>query len=61
MTKFGYLKEDIVYRLEQNGVTLDDLYERKLDEAARFINPVYRDEMYKFLGHLPNIEFEVTA
>ena len=33
VTRFGYIKDDIVYRLEQFRVTMDDLYEKKLDEA----------------------------
>lgn len=41
VTRFGYLKDDIVYRLEQYRVPMEDLYERKLDEASRYIGPAY--------------------
>lgn len=38
---------------------MDDLYEKKLEEAANYISPVYRDELYKFLSYVPNLEIEV--
>jgi len=31
------MKEDTVYRLEQFNIKLDDIYENKLEEAARYI------------------------
>jgi activating signal cointegrator complex subunit 3 len=34
VTKYGYLKDETVYRLDQYCRTLDDLYENKLEEAA---------------------------
>ena len=40
---------------------MDDLYERKLDEAARYLHPAAREEMYKFLTHVPSLEMEVSA
>lgn len=41
VTRFGYIKDDIVYRLEQFRVSMEDLYEKKLDEAQRYIGPAY--------------------
>ena len=37
VTKYGYIKEDTIYRLDQFNLSLNDLYENKLDEAARYI------------------------
>ena len=61
VTRFGYLKDDIVYRLEQFRVSMDDLYERKLDDAGRYIGPAYQDEMYKFVGFVPYLETDISA
>lgn len=61
VTRFGYLKDDIVYRLEQFRVSMDDLYERKLDDAGRYIGPAYQDELYKFAGFVPYLETEISA
>jgi hypothetical protein len=35
------MKEETVYRLDQYSVSMDDLYERKLEEAGRYISPSY--------------------
>ena len=40
VTRFGYIKDDIVYRLEQFQVSMDNLYSRQLDEASRYIGPI---------------------
>ena len=39
-TNYGYLKDEIVWRLEQYGVTMENLYDKQLDEAARVIPPL---------------------
>ena len=61
MTNYGYIKDDIVYRLEQFNVSLDDIYEKNLDEAARYLHPTMRDEMYKFMSHVPFLDLEVAC
>ena len=38
---------------------MDNLYDKKLEEAANWISPVYRDEMNKFLSYVPNLEIEI--
>ncbi len=40
---------------------MDDLYERKLDDAGRYIGPAYQDEMYKFVSYVPYLETEISA
>lgn len=40
---------------------MDDLYEQKLDDAARYIGPAYQDEMYKFVSYVPFLETEVNV
>jgi len=59
VTKYGYMKEETVYRLDQYSVSMDDLYERKLEEAGRYISPAYQDEMYKLLSHVPYLDIQV--
>lgn len=61
LTRFGYLKDDVVYRLEQFRVSMDAIYERKLDESSRYIAGVMQDEMYKFASYVPYIETEISA
>lgn len=39
VTKFGYLKDEIVYRLQQYSITLDQIHERDLQEARRYLTP----------------------
>ena len=36
VTRYGYLKDEIVYRLQQFEVNLDMIHERDLDQAKRF-------------------------
>ena len=40
---------------------MDDIYERKLDEASRYIVGIMQDEMYKFSAYVPYIETEISA
>ena len=40
---------------------MDDLAEKKLDEAARYIGPAYQDDLYKFASYVPYIDTIVTA
>ena len=60
-TNFGYLKDEIVYRLEMHDIKMEALYEKNLEEAARYIAPIWQDELYKFVGHVPYIELEVDC
>ena len=59
ITKYGYIQDTTVYRLDQFNVSMNDLYERKLDEAANYISPVHQEEMYKYLSYLPYIDVQV--
>lgn len=61
MTRFGYLRDDIVYRLEQFNVSMDDIYDHKLEEASRYLPPGFRDEMNKFASFLPRIEMDLSV
>jgi len=38
---------------------MDDLYDKKLEEAARYISPVYLDELYKFVSYVPYLDLKV--
>ena len=59
MTKYGYINDVTVYRLDQFQVNLNMLYERRLDEAATYISPAHQDELFKFLSYVPNIDVKV--
>jgi hypothetical protein len=61
VTKYGYLREDIAYRLEQYRISMDDVYERKLEEAQRFLQGSYLEELYKFVAFVPYLDLEVTC
>jgi hypothetical protein len=41
VTKYGYMKDETVYRLDQFNISMDDLYEKKLEEASRYISPAH--------------------
>ena len=40
---------------------MEKLYEKKLEEASRYIGPVHQDELYKFVLHVPYIELDVAC
>ena len=61
VTKYGYLREDIAYRLEQYRISMDDVYERKLEEAQRYLQGSYLEELYKFVAFVPYLDLEVTC
>lgn len=56
VTKYGYMKDETVYRLDQFNINMDKLYDHQLEEAKNFISPSHQDELYKFLGHVPYLD-----
>lgn len=38
---------------------MDMLYERRLEEAANYISPVYQDELWKHLSTVPYLDIHV--
>jgi len=58
---YGYLKDEIVYRLEQFGIGINQLYDKNLEEAGRYIPPTQQDELYKFVSHVPYCELEIDC
>ena len=40
---------------------MDDLWDKKLDEAAKYIGPVHVDELWKFVGYVPYMDLDVTC
>ena len=40
---------------------MEDLYEKKLDEAGRYLGPVMQDELYKFVSYVPYLDMEVSC
>lgn len=39
VTKFGYLKDEVVYRLRQFDISLDMIHDKDLQEAKRYLPP----------------------
>ena len=61
ITKYGYLKEEIVYRLRQHDITLDMINDKELNEAKRYLPPTSQDELYKFASYIPYFDIEVVC
>ena len=61
VTKYGYLKDEIVFRLKQYNITLDNINDKELQEAKRYLNPVQQDELYKFATYIPYFDIEVVC
>ena len=59
VTKYGYMKEDTVYRLDQFQISMDMLYEKRLDEAGNYISPVHQDELWKMVATVPYLDIRV--
>lgn len=59
VTRYGYLKEEIVYRLTQYNISLDMIYEKDLQEARRYLPPDMQDQLYKFASFIPYFDIEV--
>lgn len=60
VSKHGYMHDDTLYRLVQANVFLEDLYERDLKEASRYISPVHQDALYKLVATLPYLDLEIS-
>jgi hypothetical protein len=39
--KHGYLKDETCYRLKQFNISLDDISEKNIQEAKRYLSPSY--------------------
>jgi replicative superfamily II helicase len=61
VTKYGYLKDEIVYRLKQFDITLDMINDKELNEAKRFLPPAMQDDLYKFASYIPYFDIEVVC
>ena len=61
VTKYGYLRNDIAYRVATAGLSLQQLYAGELDEVRRYFTGNDVEELKKFLSYLPRIELEVNC
>lgn len=59
VTKYGYLKDEIAYRLAQYNISLDQIHEKDLQEAKRYLTPDMQQQLYKFAGYIPYFDIEV--
>lgn len=61
VTKYGYLKDEIVYRLKQFDITLDMINDKDLSDAKRYLPPAMQDDLYKFAGYIPYFDIDVVC
>jgi len=62
ITKYGYIPLDTVYRLEvPHKISMDDIYEHKLEEAGKYISPAHQDDLYKFASYLPYMDLQIEC
>ena len=59
VTKFGYLKDEVAYRLKQYDITLDMISDKDLQEAKRYLTPDMQDQLYKFASYIPYFDFDI--
>ena len=59
--KHGYLKDDTAYRLKQFDISLDDISERNLQEAKRYLSIDHQEQLYKLAGHIPYFNIDVKC
>ena len=60
MTRFGYLSEEVPFKVKAASLDLEKLYEGEIEYARRALGPLGTDELYKFLGYVPRLELEVN-
>jgi hypothetical protein len=60
VTKYGYMSEDIAYRLRTADVSLERLYNKEFEEVNRYLGPNGVDELKKFLSYIPRLEVEIN-
>jgi len=61
VTKYGYLKDEIVFRLRQHDISLDMIHDRDLQEAKRYLPPVMQDDLFKFASYIPYFDIELNC
>ena len=57
----GYLKDEIVYRLKQFDITLDQINDKELNEAKRYLMGTMQDDLYKFASYIPYFDIELVC
>jgi pre-mRNA-splicing helicase BRR2 len=61
VTKYGYLKDEIVFQLKRWNVSLDQIANKELQEAQYHIVPTMQDELYKFASYIPYFEIDLQC
>ena len=61
VTRYGYIKDEIVYRVHTADLTMDKLYRGEFEDVHRYLGPNGVDELKKFLSCIPKFELEVQC
>ena len=48
MTRFGYLSEEVAYRVKAASLDMDKLYHGEIEDIRRALGPLGTDELKKF-------------
>ena len=59
ITKFGYLSDEIVYRI--NHMSMDQLYAGETEEVQRYLGPHGMDELRKYLSYVPRLDLSIQV
>jgi hypothetical protein len=60
VTRFGYLSDEVPYRVKIANLDMEKLYLGETEDARRALGPLGMDELNKFLGYVPRLELEVN-
>lgn len=61
VTKSGYMRQELLYQLHTNNVSMDDLYDADTFTLQRYIGNQNVDELKKFLGYIPKLELSAEC
>ena len=61
VVKYGYLKQEILYRINTADLSLEQLQDGQLDEVIRYYTPYEVDELKKFVSYVPRLEMELSC
>ena len=59
VTKYGYIQDETLYRLESMKIDMDKCYARDYQGLTRYVSPAHMIEFHKFLSYVPRLELEV--
>ncbi len=60
VTKYGYISDEIVFRVKNADLSMDQLYNLEFDDVHRHLGPSGVEELKKFLAFIPKLELELS-